>query len=140
MPVSLQSDPVGGDQRRDGGVSEGVTAVDSADGESAGLGLLAPPQTAKVTLEVPEGKEVQPQKSIQTPYTPTRAEMAEHRANGHLPYRPWCPDCVEGFGREWGHRGHKAQRSHRQRVQREQRDPPNLYAKHTCQSNCQYIR
>ena len=44
--------------------------------------------------------EVQPQRLVKTPYTPTKAEMAEHRANGHLPYWCWCPDCVEGFGRE----------------------------------------
>ena len=30
--------------------------------------------------------------------------MADHRDNGHLEYRDWCPDCVEGFGREWAHR------------------------------------
>ena len=47
-----------------------------------------------------EEEEVQPQRLVKTPYTPTKAEMAEHRANGHIPYRNWCPDCVEGFGRE----------------------------------------
>ena len=40
----------------------------------------------------------------------TKAEMAEHRANGHLPYRCWCPDCVEGFGREWAHAGSGVER------------------------------
>ena len=54
-------------------------------------------------IETPE-VEVQPQKSIRTPVTPTDAELAEHRDNGHLEYREWCPDCVEGFGREWAHK------------------------------------
>ena len=50
-------------------------------------------------------EEVQPQRLVKTPYTPTKAEMAEHRASGHIPHRRWCPDCVEGFGREWAHTG-----------------------------------
>ena len=50
-------------------------------------------------------EEAQPQRLVKTPYTPSKAEMAEHRANGHIPYRSWCPDCVEGFGREWAHTG-----------------------------------
>ena len=48
-------------------------------------------------------EEVQPQKSLRTPPMPTQEDMAEHRCNGHLPYRDWCPDCVEAFGREWAH-------------------------------------
>ena len=55
-------------------------------------------------------EEAQPQRLVKTPYTPTAAEMAEHRANGHLPYRCWCPDCVEGFGREWAHAGSGVER------------------------------
>ena len=53
-----------------------------------------------VSGEIPLEEEAQPQRLVKTPYTPTAAEMAEHRANGHLPYRCWCPDCVKGFGHE----------------------------------------
>ena len=31
--------------------------------------------------------------------------MAEHCDNGHIPYRDWCPDCNEAFGRERVPRG-----------------------------------
>ena len=31
--------------------------------------------------------------------------MEKHRANGNLPCRSGCPDCVEAFGRERAH-GH----------------------------------
>ena len=61
-------------------------------------------------VELPAEEEAQPQRLVKTPYTPTKAEMAEHRANGHLPYRCWCPDCVEGFGREWAHTGSGVER------------------------------
>ena len=48
-------------------------------------------------LEVPQ-EETQPQRAVRTPSMPTAAEMEQHRSDGHLPYRDWCPDCVEGFG------------------------------------------
>ena len=51
-----------------------------------------------------EVEEVQRQKLLRAPDTPTREELAEHHANGHLPYRSWCPECVEAFGREWAHK------------------------------------
>ena len=46
--------------------------------------------------------EVQPMKAMQTPYTPTASELAEHRIS-HMPYRSWCSECVEAFGREAPH-------------------------------------
>ena len=35
--------------------------------------------------------------------------MDLHRIT-HLPYRPWCPECVEGFAPEWPHRHKEVQR------------------------------
>ena len=35
--------------------------------------------------------------------------MDLHRIT-HLPYRPWCPECVDGFAREWPHRHKEVQR------------------------------
>ena len=92
MPVSPESEStdMGGNRPP----AEGVTyeAVARSTGE---------------VVDVPETEEAQLQKSIRTPSMPTPAEMAEHRANGHFPYRDWCPDCVEGFGRAWAHHGVK---------------------------------
>ena len=39
---------------------------------------------------------------------PTQEEIDLHRIT-HLPYRPWCPECVEGFAREWPHRHKEVQ-------------------------------
>ena len=50
--------------------------------------------------------EVQPKLKIRTPDAPTASELAEHRDGGHAPYRPWCDECVEAFGREDGHFDH----------------------------------
>ena len=83
--------PVGQDV--DSGASHGSSSTRMDHGPSP---VEGEPQTEE---------EAQPQRLVKTPYTPTAAEMAEHRANGHLPYRCWCPDCVEGFGREWAHAG-----------------------------------
>ena len=47
-------------------------------------------------------EEVQPCKQTRTPIAPTQSELDEHRID-HLPYREWCSDCVEGFGREAPH-------------------------------------
>ena len=47
-------------------------------------------------------EEVQPCKQMKSPATPTQSELDEHRVD-HLPYRDWCPECVEGFGREAPH-------------------------------------
>ena len=55
-------------------------------------------------IEAPEYiEDADEQRGLRAPATPTREEIADHMANGHLPYRSWCPDCVEAFGREWLH-------------------------------------
>ena len=51
-------------------------------------------------------EEVLPNRAIRTPYQPSQSELEEHRID-HLPYRSWCPECVEGFGREHPHLSHK---------------------------------
>ena len=52
-------------------------------------------------LTVP-GEEALPTKVIARPTMPTQAEVERHRID-HIPYRSWCPECVEGFGRERPH-------------------------------------
>ena len=53
-------------------------------------------------LSVPD-EEARPSKQILRPLAPSQAEIDNHRID-HLPYRNWCPECVEGFGRERAHR------------------------------------
>ena len=50
-------------------------------------------------------EEAQPQRSIRTAAIPSAEELSEHCDNGHIPYRDWCPDCNEAFGRERAHKG-----------------------------------
>ena len=50
--------------------------------------------------------EVQPKVSIPSSEAPTASDLAEHRDGGHMPYRSWCDECVEAFGREEPHCGH----------------------------------
>ena len=64
---------------------------------------------ANAGTEITTGEaEVLPQQTVKTPYTPTASELAKHRID-HLPYRDWCPECVDGFGREKPH-SHDANR------------------------------
>ena len=60
-------------------------------------------------IELPE-EEAQQLKELKAPEVPTKAEVDRHRVS-HLPYRSWCPDCVEAFGREWAHSISDGQRS-----------------------------
>ena len=86
---------------------------DSGHGGSAGMGGIASGfETSSATsfraqhqaIESPEQDEdAEEQRGLRTPATPTPEELADHVANGHLPYRSWCPDCVEASGREWPH-------------------------------------
>ena len=52
-------------------------------------------------LTTPE-EEPHPTKSMIRPYLPAEAGIEKHRID-HLPYHDWCPECVEGFGRERAH-------------------------------------
>ena len=51
-------------------------------------------------LDAPE--EVRPVRTLPRPTTPTQEEIDKHNID-HLPYRDWCPYCVEAFGRERAH-------------------------------------
>ena len=57
--------------------------------------------TIEDTFETQE-EDVEPMKVMPTPYVPTQSEIDDHCID-HLPYRTWCRECVEGFGREDGH-------------------------------------
>ena len=65
------------------------------------LGIKASETVGGETVESRE-EEVQLGKTMPTPKMPTQSELDEHRID-HIPYRSWCADCVEGFGREAKH-------------------------------------
>ena len=35
---------------------------------------------------------------------PSQEEVDEHNIRGHLPYRDWCPICVEAMGKDMAHK------------------------------------
>ena len=41
-------------------------------------------------------------KPLPTPFLPTLSQYLDHCLT-HYPYQSWCPHCVEGRGREFGH-------------------------------------
>ena len=45
------------------------------------------------------------------PGEPTDAQREEHRAKGHIPYRSWCRECVEGRSTGEAHRRRTGDRS-----------------------------
>ena len=54
--------------------------------------------------EVIESQEqdTEPVQILPTPELPSESEIAEHRVD-HIPFRSWCKECLEGWGREDGH-------------------------------------
>ena len=66
----------------------------------------APPQQPDEELIAPE--EVRRVRAIPRPNTPTQEEIDKHCID-HLPYRDWCPYCVEAFGRERAHHSHSTE-------------------------------
>ena len=44
------------------------------------------------------------------PGEPTASQREEHCAEGHIPYRSWCSDCVEGRSTGEQHRARKGVR------------------------------
>ena len=46
-----------------------------------------------------------------SPAKPSKEDIERHNACGHLPYRDWCPICVQGRGKEDGHARQAADQS-----------------------------
>ena len=77
----------------------------SGDGQAAaasGSGLEVSTDSAVEEPSV-QGDEVQKHRVLPTPHLPTQSERMAHRIT-HLPYRSWCPECVEAFAREQAHK------------------------------------
>ena len=85
---------------------EGDGDKDARVDEPLGVGM--PSEDEAAAIHAPE-EEVKTAKAVKSPPMPTQQEVDEHRVS-HLPYRSWCPECVEAFGRE---RGHRRQEEHR---------------------------
>ena len=62
-------------------------------GEDAGD--EASSQTGEREIVAPE-EETRPFKAMGRPEAPTQEEIDRHRID-HIPYRAWCPECVERF-------------------------------------------
>ena len=56
---------------------------------------------ASEDAEGPE--EIQAQRKLRSPYLPTLSELQQHRIT-HLPFRAWCPECVEALATEMARR------------------------------------
>ena len=57
----------------------------------------------EVVDELEAEEEVEPQETLSTPSMPSHDEVELHRALGHINFRAWCDQCVEGRGKEMGH-------------------------------------
>ena len=62
---------------------------------------------AAVSLGI-EGEKIKAEKEqkvqkLTDPRRPTQAEVDDHNRT-HLPYRNWCPHCVQGKGKDLDHR------------------------------------
>ena len=44
------------------------------------------------------------------PGEPTPSQVEDHRACGHVPYRSWCDECVQGRATGEQHRARKGER------------------------------
>ena len=53
-------------------------------------------------FDSPGPEEAQPTREQRSPEMPTKSQMQEHKIT-HCPYRSWCDECVEAFGRERPH-------------------------------------
>ena len=56
-----------------------------------------------ITDDVEEQQEIRKAKGLPAPQQPTAQERLEHEL-AHLPYRSWCPVCVQAKGRSDNHR------------------------------------
>ena len=80
-------------------VGEGDGETRSSVQEPLGAGVSGVDESE--AIHAPD-EEVKPTRAVRSPPMPSQQEIDEHRVS-HLPYRSWCPECVEAFGRERGH-------------------------------------
>ena len=88
--------------------SEETSRGDDAEGRGA-LGPKMRPWEFSEPIECHD-EDVRPFTALKPPCMPTQEEVDRHRIT-HLPFRSWCPECVEAFGREWAHHRVSTERS-----------------------------
>ena len=94
--------PIEGDGGTEGAGDESTEGVHGHGHGGAASGPIDGKETEEDgAIYLPE--EIQEVKRIKSPPMPTPEEVEKHRVS-HLPYRCWCPECVEAFGREWPHK------------------------------------
>ena len=71
------------------------------------MGESDDPQNGEEVEALAEEEQAEDIVKLPTPNQPTLSEYLDHCVT-HYPYRSWCPHCVEGRGREFGHECHKA--------------------------------
>ena len=54
--------------------------------------------------DIVEEQDVEPRRIVPSPIRLSASQVAAHRVTHH-PYRSWCDECVEAFGREKAHFG-----------------------------------
>ena len=77
--------------------------VDSGGGPATAASGVGVDGSEKQFVDESPVDEVQAHKSLTTPILLSLSERMERRIT-HLPYRSWCPECVEAFARERAHR------------------------------------
>ena len=66
------------------------------------MGRAEDEEASEPDIHAPD-KDVGEVRNMKAPPVPAQEEVDLHRIS-HLPYRCWCPECVEAFAREWEHR------------------------------------
>ena len=101
------------DQGSEGDDWAGAQADDeNEEGEPGAAGFQDSDMSGESGERVGIEREGEFVRKLNDPKLPSEKEVEEHRIRGHIPYRSWCPLCVEAMGRERGHyRGGKKERS-----------------------------
>ena len=95
---------------------EADAVQDEEEGELFGEGDAEVPEVIDVADEDLEQAEDQDREGaaariLPDPGNPTTSQIEDHRAKGHIPYRTWCKECVEGRSTGEPHRRRTGERS-----------------------------
>ena len=99
--VRLLSDPVGVIGGR-GGIEAQVGCESKPEEFMCDVCAVGDEEKFKAVDEVEQAETVQ---LLPTPYQLTLSHYLDHCIT-HYPYQLWCPRCVDGRGREFGHDTH----------------------------------
>ena len=83
-------------------VGDGERRVGEREEQERGDRQEAEPAGVEVHADDEGQEEAVQRRPLPTPVLPPPSEIAHHKTT-HCPYRSWCDECVEAFGREWPH-------------------------------------